>query len=188
MSATLETLDQTQYLTFFIGEEEYAVSILKVKEILEFDTLTRVPQTPAYIRGVINLRGKVVPDIDLAVKFSRTDSLLTKWTCIVIVEVEIEGEPTVMGVMADAVSQVIELRPDDVEEPPSFGTRVRTDHLLGMGRSGKKFVLLLDIDRVLSSEDLTTAAQAAEEVCGAENARPPQATEFAIIGDEAQSL
>lgn len=159
----MELLDQTQFLTFLIAEEEYAVSILKVKEILEFDTLTRVPQAPAFIRGVINLRGKVVPVIDLAVKFRLGDSRLTRRTCIVIVEVELEGEPIVMGVMADAVCQVIELRPNDIEAPPAFGTPVCTDHLLGLGRAGKKFVLILDIERVLSSADLTTASLVAEE-------------------------
>src|SRR5687767_10373542 len=109
----MDRLDQTQFLTFFIEEEEYAISILKVKEILEFDTLTRVPQAPSFIRGVINLRGKVVPVIDLAVKFGLVDRDITRWTCIVIVEVEFEGEPIVMGLMADAVRQVIELRPED---------------------------------------------------------------------------
>ncbi|HZS08150.1 MAG TPA: chemotaxis protein CheW [Blastocatellia bacterium] len=190
MSATMETLEQMQYLTFFIGAEEYAISILKVKEILEFDTLTRVPQTPAFIRGVINLRGRVVPVIDLAVRFGLGDSQITRRTCIVIVEVELEGEPAVMGVMADAVSQVIELRPDEIEEPPSFGTRVRTDHLLGMGRAGKKFVLLLDIDQVLSSEELTTVSLVAEESAAASVTEGDQSdpTEGAVSGDEAPAV
>ena len=186
----MELLDQTQFLTFLIAEEEYAISILKVKEILEFDTLTRVPQAPAFIRGVINLRGKVVPVIDLAVKFRLGDSRVTKWTCIVIVEVELEGEPIVMGVMADAVCQVIELRADDIEAPPSFGTPVRTDHLLGLGRSGKKFVLILDIDRALSSADLTTASLLAEETV--ETGEPesdvrPDVPEATSIGAEVQA-
>jgi purine-binding chemotaxis protein CheW len=143
-----------QYLTFMIGGEEYAVSLLKVKEIIEYDVVTEIPKTPQWVRGVINLRGNVVPVIDLAIKFRLPPSVAGKLTCIVITEVECEGEATVMGVMADSVRQVIDLKSEDVEVPPSFGTRVRVDYLLGMARSGKKFCLLLDTERVLSTEEL----------------------------------
>lgn len=143
-----------QYLTFQIGNEEYAVSLLKVKEIIEYDVVTEIPRTPEWVRGVINLRGNVVPVIDLAVKFRLPASVEGKLTCIVITEVECEGEATVMGIMADAVRQVIDLKPEDVEVPPSFGTRIRVDYLLGMARSGKKFCLLLDTEKVLSTEEL----------------------------------
>ena len=143
-----------QYLTFMIGGEEYAVSLLKVKEIIEYDVVTEIPKTPQWVRGVINLRGNVVPVIDLAVKFRLAPSVVGKLTCIVITEVECEGEATVMGIMADSVRQVIDLTPEDVEVPPSFGTRVRVDYLLGMARSGKKFCLLLDTEKVLSTEEL----------------------------------
>ena len=122
--------DVQQYLTFMIGNEEYAVSLLKVKEIIEYDTITEVPKTPEWVRGVINLRGSVVPVIDLAVKFRQSPSVAGKLTCIVITEVECEGEATVMGVMADSVRQVIDLKPQEIEEPPSFGTRVKVDYLL----------------------------------------------------------
>lgn len=143
-----------QYLTFMIGGEEYAVSLLKVKEIIEYDTVTEIPKTPEWVRGVINLRGNVVPVIDLAVKFRLPASVAGKLTCIVITEVECEGEPTVMGVMADSVRQVIDLKPEDVEVPPTFGTRVKVDYLLGMARAGKKFCLLLDTEKVLSTDEL----------------------------------
>jgi purine-binding chemotaxis protein CheW len=143
-----------QYLTFMIGGEEYAVSLLKVKEIIEYDTVTEIPKTPEWVRGVINLRGNVVPVIDLAVKFRLAASVAGKLTCIVITEVECEGEPTIMGVMADSVRQVIDLRPEDIEVPPTFGTRVKVDYLLGMARSGKKFCLLLDTEKVLSTDEL----------------------------------
>src|ERR1700730_6038697 len=146
--------DVQQYLTFMIGAEEYAVSLLKVKEIIEYDTITEVPKTPEWVRGVINLRGNVVPVIDLAVKFRLAPSVAGKLTCIVITEVQCEGEATVMGVMADAVRQVIDLKPQDIEVPPTFGTRVKVDYLLGMARSGKKFCLLLDTEKVLSTDDL----------------------------------
>jgi purine-binding chemotaxis protein CheW len=146
--------DVQQYLTFMIGAEEYAVSLLKVKEIIEYDTITEVPKTPEWVRGVINLRGSVVPVIDLAVKFRQSPSVAGKLTCIVITEVECEGEATVMGVMVDSVRQVIDLKPQDIEEPPTFGTRVKVDYLLGMARAGKKFCLILDTEKVLSTDEL----------------------------------
>jgi purine-binding chemotaxis protein CheW len=152
-----------QYLTFMIGGEEYAVSLLKVKEIIEYDVVTEIPKTPQWVRGVINLRGNVVPVIDLAVKFRLAPSVVGKLTCIVITEVECEGEATVMGVMADSVRQVIDLKPEDVEVPPSFGTRVKVDYLLGMARSGKKFCLLLDTEKVLSTEELLELPDSLEE-------------------------
>jgi purine-binding chemotaxis protein CheW len=137
-----------------IAGEEYAVSLLKVREIIEYDTVTEVPKTPEWIRGVINLRGSVVPVIDLAVKLRQAPSVAGKLTCIVITEVECEGEATVMGIMADSVRQVIDLNPQDVEPPPTFGTRVKVDYLLGMARSGRKFCLILDTEKVLSTDEL----------------------------------
>lgn len=157
MSATQLSAEQAQYLSFYLAGEEYALGILKVKEIIEYDTLTCVPQTPPFIRGVINLRGSVVPVADLAVKFGLPESAITKWTCIVIVEIDFDGEQIVMGILADSISQVIDLQPHDIEVPPSFGTKVDVDYLLGMGRLGKKFVLILDIDRVLSNKELQAA-------------------------------
>jgi purine-binding chemotaxis protein CheW len=157
MSAVAEGAEQAQYLTFFLAGEEYAIGILQVKEILEYDTLTKVPQTPPSIRGVINLRGSVVPVVDLAAKFGLFPSLITKRTCIVIVEVDLEGQRTVMGVLADAVSQVMDLTPADIEAPPAFGTAVRVDYLQGMGKVGKKFVLILDVNTVLSAPELLAA-------------------------------
>jgi purine-binding chemotaxis protein CheW len=154
--------DQSQYLGFFVGEEEYAIGILRVREILEYDTVTKVPTTPRSIRGVINLRGRVVPVVDLTTKFGLPESVITKRTCIVVVEVDLEGERTVMGVLADSVSQVIDLPKEAIEPPPHFGTRLRVDCLLGMGRAGRKFVLLLDIDKVLSPEELAVAETTAE--------------------------
>ena len=152
-----------QYLTFIIGGEEYAVSLLKVKEIIEYDVVTEIPKTPQWVRGVINLRGNVVPVIDLAVKFRLAPSVVGKLTCIVITEVDCEGEATVMGVMADSVRQVIDLKPEEIEVPPSFGTRVKVDYLLGMARSGKKFCLLLDTEKVLSTEELLELPDSVEE-------------------------
>jgi purine-binding chemotaxis protein CheW len=163
MGAVQPAVEQTQYLTFYLAGEEYAIGILCVKEILEYDTLTKVPQTPPWIRGVINLRGSVVPVVDLAAKFGLPAGAITKRTCIVIVEANLDETRVVMGVLADAVSQVMDLAPEDIEPPPTFGTRVRVDYLQGMGKVGKKFVLLLDVDRVLSATELLSTVQAATE-------------------------
>jgi len=156
-----------QYLTFKIAGETYAVGILRVREILQYDTVTKVPSTPRSIRGVMNLRGSVVPVVDLAVKFGLPESPLTARTCVVILEVENDGERMVMGVMADSVSEVIELRAGDIEPPPPFGAKVKVDYLVGMGQADKTFLLVLDIDRVLSAEDLAVASRAGEEVTDA---------------------
>jgi purine-binding chemotaxis protein CheW len=160
MANLLEATGQTQFLTFLLAEESYAVSILRVREIIEYDTVTRVPNMPTSIRGVINLRGAVVPVVDLAVRFGLGDCRVTKRTCVIIAEVEVGGERLVMGLMADSVSQVIDLPPADIEPPPAFGTRVRVDFLKGLGKIGKKFVLILDLDRALSNTDLVSVAEA----------------------------
>ena len=173
--------DVQQYLTFMIGAEEYAVSLLKVKEIIEYDTITEVPKTPEWVRGVINLRGSVVPVIDLAVKFGQSPSVAGKLTCIVITEVECEGEATVMGVMADSVRQVIDLKPEEIEEPPTFGTRVKVDYLLGMARAGKKFCLILDTEKVLSTDELL---ELPDSVVEPENLEPGDASgEVPVVVD-----
>jgi len=156
----------SQYLTFLLADEEYAVGVLRVKEIIEFDSITHVPSTPAWIRGVINLRGGVVPVVDLAVKLGLPERPITRRSCIVIVETQLAGERALMGVIADAVSQVVDIPPSEVEPPPAFGTRIRVDFLSGMGRAGKKFVLMLDIDRVLSADELLATAEAAEAAAG----------------------
>lgn len=153
-----EAAVQQQYLTFFIADEEYAVGIQRVKEIIEYTAITKVPKVPVWIRGVINLRGNVVPVVDLAVRFGLEERPVTKTTCIVIVEVQQESERAVMGVIADAVNQVIDLAPKDIEEPPAFGTRVRLEYLFGMGKLGKKFALILNIDSVLSAAELLTVS------------------------------
>ena len=148
-----------QYLTFYVAGEEYAVTILKVTEIIECVTLTHVPGTPPWIRGVLNLRGAVVPVVDLAVKFGLAPTELTRRTCVVMVELEHDNERLVLGVMADSVHQVVELTPDQIQPPPSFGPKVRVDCIQGMGGSnGDAFVVLLDIDRVLSSSEILAAS------------------------------
>jgi|SRR5437667_3571883 len=150
----------TQYLSFQLAGEEFAFGILRVKEILEYDTLTRVPNAPPAVRGVINLRGAVVPVLDLALLFGVPATPVTKRSCVIIVEVGVDEQDLVMGILADAVNQVIELAPDAIEPPPAFGSRVRVDYLIGMGKvESRKFVLILDIDRLLG--DVSSAAAAA---------------------------
>ena len=143
---------QPQALTFVVAGQEYAIGILSVKEIIEYDVPTRVPGAPPYVAGVINLRGTVVPVIDLALRFHAEPTKVTARTCTIIVDVGAEGQTTSIGVLADAVNTVIDLTPDIIDEPPQFGARVRSDFLLGMIRSGNKFVLLLDIDRALADQ------------------------------------
>lgn len=152
----------TQYLTFVVGDEEYGVGIMRAKEIIAYDTVTTVPNAPPFIRGVINLRGSVVPVVDLAVKFGRRPSAVTRRSCIIVVEVERDRVRTVMGIVADSVRQVADLPPSAIEPPPAFGTGVRTDWLLGLGRAEKRFLLLLDTDRALSDGELTAVAAAQE--------------------------
>lgn len=150
----------TQYLSFQLAGEEFAFGILRVKEILEYDTLTRVPNAPPAVRGVINLRGAVVPVVDLAMLFGLPATTVTKRSCVIIVEVRVDDQELVMGILADAVNQVIELAPDAIEPPPAFGSRVRVEYLIGMGKvDARKFVLVLDIDRLLG--DVSPAATAA---------------------------
>jgi purine-binding chemotaxis protein CheW len=158
MRAETEELDRKQYLSFTLGGGDYAVGILQVKEILQYEAITPVPGTPPSIRGVINLRGSVVPVVDLALKLGLAETPITRFACILIVEVDLEGTRTVMGVVTDSVSEVIDLGAEDVEEPPSFGTQVRVDHLVGVGKAGKKFILLLDIDRAICASEKDLAA------------------------------
>ena len=144
----------SQYLTFTLGGEMFAVGILNVKEIIEYGNLTEIPMMPTFIRGVINLRGSVVPVIDLAARFGGNSSELGRRTCIVIVEVA-DGElQHDIGIMVDAVSEVLDIPPTEIEPPPAFGTNIRTDFILGMGKVAGKFVILLNIDKVLSVDEI----------------------------------
>jgi purine-binding chemotaxis protein CheW len=167
MQATQENkqnvLPVQQYLTFFTAGEEYAFDLLKVREVIEYTAVTAVPDTPSWIRGVTNLRGSVLPVVDLAIKFGLPASAITKFSCVVVTEVEYEGESLTMGVLADSVSQVMDFSANDIEAPPPFGTRVRIEYLLGMGRMGRKFCLILDVDKVLGRDELLAVVQATTE-------------------------
>ncbi len=158
-----EDMVVSQYLSFRLGEEEYAVQILRVKEIIAYTPITKVPGMPPVVLGVINLRGKVVPVVSLAAKFALEARPITKWSCIVVVEADMDGERTSVGLLADAVSQVLELSRQDIEPPPAFGTQVHVDYLEGLGRTEGGFVLLLELDRLLSVAEMLAVARAADE-------------------------
>ena len=144
----------SQYLTFALGSEMFAVGILNVKEIIEYGNLTEIPMMPAFIRGVINLRGSVVPVIDLSARFGGRPTEVGKRTCIVIVEVQDEELRHDIGIMVDAVSEVLDIPDGEIEPPPTFGAKIRAEFILGMGKVQGKFVILLNIDKVLSVEEI----------------------------------
>lgn len=147
--------DPVQYLTFTLDGEAFATEIAQVREVLEFSRVTKVPRTPDYMRGVINLRGSVVPVVDLRLQFGIEETEPTIDTCIVIVEVLIDDQPTVLGALADSVQEVIEFRQDQLEPAPRLGTRVKTEFIQAMGKHDDRFVIILDMNRVFSEDQLT---------------------------------
>lgn len=151
-----------QYLTFTLDEEAFALEIAKVREVLEFTAITKVPRTPAFMRGVINLRGSVAPVVDLRIKFGLGKTKNTINTCVVIMEVEVDGDSIVLGAIADSVQEVIDLMPDQIMPPPKIGTRLNTEFIKGMGKRGEDFLIVLDINKVFSAEEIVLANDAAE--------------------------
>ncbi len=151
-----------KYLTFSLAGEEYGIGILKVKEIIGMLPITVVPQTPPYIKGVINLRGKVIPVIDLRLKFAMPSADYTERTWIIVVEINAAGRMIMRGIVVDSVSEVLNIKGADIEETPSFGTKLNTEYILGMAKAAGGIKILLDIDRVLSIEELQAAQSAAE--------------------------
>ena len=144
----------TQYLTFKLGEEIFALDVAEVREILDFTTVTKVPRTPAFMRGVINLRGSVVPVMDLRLKFGMSATEQTVNSCIIVVEMTMEGDNVVIGVLADAVQEVIDLEPEQIEPAPRIGTKMNMEFILGMGKHNGAFMMILDIDKIFESSDL----------------------------------
>jgi purine-binding chemotaxis protein CheW len=149
-----------QYLTFMLGGEVFAMGILAIKEIIEYANLTEVPMMPGYVRGVINLRGSVVPVVDLSVRFGKQPGPVTKRTCIVIVEIEASDERHDIGVVVDAVNAVLDIPASEIEPPPAFGARIRTDFIQGMGKVNGKFVILLDVNHVLAVDEMHVLTEA----------------------------
>ena len=152
--ATQAITETTQYLTFKLAEEVYALDIGKVREVLDFTTVTKVPRTPDFMRGVINLRGSVVPVVDLRLKFGMAATEKTVNTCVIITEVTVDGDTTVLGCLADSVQEVLDLTPEEISAAPKIGTKLKTEFIKGMGKRDDRFIIILDIDRVFSLEEL----------------------------------
>jgi purine-binding chemotaxis protein CheW len=153
----IEIAETRQYLTFKLGNEIFATDVAKVREVLDLTLITAIPRTPEFMAGVINLRGSVVPVVDLRLCFEMSKTETTRNTCIIVVEVLLDNESTVIGALADSVEEVIDLEPDQIQAAPRIGTHIRTDFIKGMGKREAQFIMILDIDRVFSAEDLAAA-------------------------------
>lgn len=155
-----EITETRQYLTFKLGNEVFGIDVAKVREVLDLTVITEIPRTPEFMSGVINLRGSVVPVVDLRLCFQMSKTQRTTNTCIVVVEVLLEGETAIIGALADSVEEVIDLEPDQIQPAPRIGTQIRTDFIKGMGKRDSQFVVILDIDRVFSAEELSSVRNA----------------------------
>jgi len=164
MGTEIETMDQAvnaindregKYLTFSLAEEEYGIGILKIKEIIGMMPITTVPQTPAFVKGVINLRGKVIPVIDLRMRFSMEEIDYTERTCIIVVEIALQADTVQIGIVVDAVSEVLNIKSDEIADTPTFGSKLDTDYILGMAKMEGGVKILLDIDTVLNDQEVT---------------------------------
>lgn len=164
MSVNNET-ELTQYLTFILDEETFAVNISKVREVLDFTTLTKVPRTPDFLRGVINLRGSVVPVVDMRLKFGMSKAEKTVNTSIIIMEITLDDETTVLGALVDSVQEVLDLEPDQIEPAPRIGSRLKTEFINGMGKRDGQFIIILNIDEVFSTDELAVMQAAGSEGC-----------------------
>lgn len=164
MNQSAKTMDQAikattiktgKYLTFSLEQEEYGIGILKVKEIIGMMPITSVPRTPTFVKGVINLRGKVIPVMDLRLKFDMGEIPYTDRTCIIVVEIELKDSTVLIGIVVDAVSEVLNIQKEEIEETPAFGTSLNTEYILGMAKMEGGVKILLDIDKVLSQKEVT---------------------------------
>jgi purine-binding chemotaxis protein CheW len=151
-----------QYLTLTLDRELFAVDVAKVREVLDFTTITKIPRTPEYMRGVLNLRGSVVPVIDLRLKFGMTKTENKKNTCIIVLEIALEDEVVIWGALSDSVQEVFEFEPEQIEPAPKFGTKFKAEFLRGIGKREEKFIMILDIDRVFTTEELAVVQEAGE--------------------------
>ena len=153
----------SQYMTFRLGNELFAINVAQVREVLEVSTITRVPTAPDYMRGVVNVRGKAIPVVDLRMRFGLPPAVETVSTRTIVMELLLEGETTVLGGIADSVHEVIELEPSAINPPPRIAMRWRTEFIQGMGRRGDDFIIILDVNAVFASEDLALVENAARE-------------------------
>lgn len=151
---TSAIVNTAQYLTFKLGDEVFALDISQVREVLDFTTVTKVPRTPEFMRGVINLRGSVVPIVDMRLKFGMSKTEKTVNTCMIIVEIVLDGERLIVGALADSVQEVIELDPGQIEPPPRIGTKLNTEFIRGMGKREENFIIILEVDKIFSTDEL----------------------------------
>ena len=158
-----DILEVSQYLAFKLEEEVFAFDISKVREVLEFSKVTKIPQTPEMMIGVINLRGSVVPVIDLRIKFALGRGDITVNTVIIIIEIDLDHESTMIGVMVDAVKEVMDLDEDHIEPPPKIGTGLKTEFIKGMGKLGDHFVIILNIEQIFSLDELYLVQEVLEQ-------------------------
>ncbi len=178
--APAPTIQAGQYLSFFIAGEEYALNILRVKELIQYAPVTKMPSLPPGFSGVLNLRGRVVPVLDVALRLGVGETTVTKWTCVVMFETQAEdGEAGLVGLLADSVHQVIELKDGDIEPPPRFGTTARAAYLHGVSQQAKKFVMLLDVDRLIGEQVPEPVAAEPAPASAPEPALAPAAPEAA---------
>ncbi len=165
----IDTIQAGQYLSFKLEAEIFALGITQVREVLEFDKVTKVPQTPEMMRGVINLRGSVVPVIDLKLKFGMGPTEKMVNTCVIIVELDLDGETTLIGALADSVQEVIDLEPSQIEPPPKIGTRLNTELIRGMGKRNDEFIIILEIEKVFTMDELEMLQNAGGDGNGSES-------------------
>ena len=170
MTETTKTMDQAvkvmadregKYLTFTLADEEYGIGILKIREIIGMMSITSVPQTPPFVKGVINLRGKVIPVVDLRLRFGMQEIEYTERTCIIVVEIEGQAGTVEIGIVVDAVCEVLNIKGEDIEDTPTFGTKLDTEYILGMAKMEGGVKILLDIDQVLSAQEVAALEKAA---------------------------
>lgn len=154
----------SQYLTFILDQEIYAMDINQVREVLDFTKITKVPRMPDFIKGVINLRGGVVPVVDLRLKFGMARVERTVDTCIIIIEINIQETLTLLGIMADSVQEVMSMEPDQIEPAPKIGTRLKTEFIKGMGKKNDEFIIILDSDKVFSADELTIVQEVEDNI------------------------
>lgn len=167
--------DINQFLTFTLGKEIFALDIGTVREVLELTSITKIPRTPEFMRGVINLRGHAVPVVDMRMKLGMSKGEDTVDTCIIIVEIEFDGEFTIMGALVDSVREVFEMMPDTIEAAPKMGAAINAEYIKGMGRQNEQFIIIIDINKIFSAEELAIAKEIAGSNAGAEQQ----------VGDEA---
>jgi purine-binding chemotaxis protein CheW len=152
--STQDVKEVSTYLTFSLGDETFALDVANVREVLDLIDLTKVPRTPDFMRGVINLRGSVVPVVDMRIKFGLPALDDTVDTCIIVTEVDLDGQATVIGALADSVREVFQISTDEIEPPPSIGMQMRSDFIRGMGKQGEEFIIILDVNRIFTSDEL----------------------------------